>query len=637
MKKIFLTMALAITSILCSQAAGPVYFEADFANADAWPGGWTTKGCGAELMDAIKDIWGDAGTYKIVEFPNKGTFACSTSDFQDSSIQADEWLITPTIHVTEERALLCFSAAATNIAGIGLNSNSYKVRISTEGPDPEKFEEKALGNYVINGRIDNIVIELTGYKDKDINIAFINDSKQPGVIGFGNIYVGSYYINLINNTVEYITPTTVKMQAKLRTPYSALGFKAELIANNQTISTYESTEQLYGDYKTFDIVFPNKIEVDAATTDELAYEVKITPNYLDAEEYVYNSSVKSSINYTTKVVVEECTGTWCQFCPRGAVSLDYYSSKYPDTFLGIAVHGATSGVTEPMAFGSPTQYIIPLGGNEGFPLGRINRHMDFFYNFGDGVTVQPYFEEICVNKIDIKELKFDATTMQLDVKYDARLGYNADNRAYNVVAVVTEDNVTGDTSDYDQMNAYHAYTAEEISDEYGLDWLPYWKHYIGRTSVSIKARDMVYNHVARALYPSFKGELIGTKWEKDQAVEGSLSFTLPKSIQDMKNTKINLLMTDANGLVVTYASKHIESVGIDNVAANDYNACINGSTLVISAEPGATAEVYSADGRKIYSADMKYSSTGMNISGLKGVHIVRIAGQNGTKTYKFMF
>ncbi len=648
MKKFFLTMAVAIAGSICSQAAGPVYFEANFANADAWPGGWTTKGCNAELMEAAQNVWGDAGPYKIIDFPGKGTFACSTSNFKDGSIQANEWLISPTIHIDEDNALLCYTVAATNIENIGLNSNSYKVRISTEGADPDKFEENALGSYVLNGALREMAITLKGYKGKDVNIAFVNDSKQPGVLGFGNIYVGSYFIELTNNTVEYITPTTVKLQAKMRTPLACPGIEAELVANDKVISTFSNNVQLFGDYSTFEIEFPDRLEVNAEDVENLPYTVKITPSYSGAQTYEFDSSVKSSVNYTTKVVVEECTGTWCQFCPRGTVSLDYYSDKYPDTFLGIAVHGYTYGVEEPMAFGSPRDYIYPLGGQQGFPMGRINRDMSFIYNFGNSTTVPPFFDVVCVNDIAVKELELDEENKTLALTYEARLGFTADNRTYKVVAVVTEDDVTGTTSGYDQMNAYSYYDTMELMEEYGADWMPYWKKFT-EAPMTIKARDMVYNHVARALYPSFDGQVIASKWEKDTPVEGNISFKLPINILDYEKTKVNLLMLDSDGRIVTFASKYLKGDGpshgddpdnppyVESINAVSYTATVNGSSLLISAEAGAKAEVYAADGSMVSSTVLKYSTANINIDGLSGMHIVRIAGAEGSKAVKMIF
>ena len=41
---------------------------------------------------------------------------------------------------------------------------------------------------------------------------------------------------------------------------------------------------------------------------------------------------------TKRVLIEEGTGTWCPWCPRGAVAMDYMFETYPDEFVGVAVH-----------------------------------------------------------------------------------------------------------------------------------------------------------------------------------------------------------------------------------------------------------------------------------------------------------
>jgi hypothetical protein len=40
------------------------------------------------------------------------------------------------------------------------------------------------------------------------------------------------------------------------------------------------------------------------------------------------------------VVIEEGTGTWCGWCPRGAVAMEYMYDTYPTRFIGVAVHNA---------------------------------------------------------------------------------------------------------------------------------------------------------------------------------------------------------------------------------------------------------------------------------------------------------
>lgn len=42
--------------------------------------------------------------------------------------------------------------------------------------------------------------------------------------------------------------------------------------------------------------------------------------------------------YERKVVVEKGTATWCQWCPRSIVGFRTMYEKYPDNFIGIALH-----------------------------------------------------------------------------------------------------------------------------------------------------------------------------------------------------------------------------------------------------------------------------------------------------------
>lgn len=64
-------------------------------------------------------------------------------------------------------------------------------------------------------------------------------------------------------------------------------------------------------------------------------------------------------------LVEEYTGTWCGYCPRGFVAMETMAEAHPGQFIGIAYHNA-----DPMATIQSTMYPSNI---DGYPNGAINR------------------------------------------------------------------------------------------------------------------------------------------------------------------------------------------------------------------------------------------------------------------------
>lgn len=63
-----------------------------------------------------------------------------------------------------------------------------------------------------------------------------------------------------------------------------------------------------------------------------------------------------------RVVVEEGTGTWCQYCTRGIEGMNYMTENYPETFIGIAVHKSDeftiSSYNDLTFSGYPSAYVM---------------------------------------------------------------------------------------------------------------------------------------------------------------------------------------------------------------------------------------------------------------------------------------
>lgn len=186
---------------------------------------------------------------------------------------------------------------------------------------------------------------------------------------------------------------------------------------------------------------------------------------------------------TGKMVVgEEGTGTWCQWCPRGAVFMDMMATKYDQYWAGIAVHNG-----DPM---TNTVYDAGIGGLvSGYPSALVDRvsvidPSEVEADFLTRILVAP-------KALITNGATWNSTTRELKVSTSANFLAAANNN-YKLGIVLTEDEVTGTGSNYNQANAYAGGANGPMG---GFESLP----------SSVPAAQMVYDHVARAIKPSFTG------------------------------------------------------------------------------------------------------------------------------------
>ena len=188
------------------------------------------------------------------------------------------------------------------------------------------------------------------------------------------------------------------------------------------------------------------------------------------------------------VVGEEGTGTWCGWCPRGAVAMDHMENLYGNYWAGIAVHNG-----DPMTV---TSYDTPIGAFfSGYPSAMVDRG-----NVVDPSEMEPDFLsrlQVAPKAFITNGATWNATTRELKVSVSANF-QSAANNTYRLACVLTEDSVKGTASGYNQANYYSSSSQNlDLIDDAGLNWknLPN----------PVSAAQMRYDHVARAINPSFDG------------------------------------------------------------------------------------------------------------------------------------
>ncbi|MCE3277961.1 MAG: hypothetical protein K0S44_152 [Bacteroidetes bacterium] len=261
------------------------------------------------------------------------------------------------------------------------------------------------------------------------------------------------------------------------------------------------------------------------------------------------------------VVAEEGTGTWCQWCPRGAVYMDMMQEKYDDYYAGIAVHNG-----DPMVVSA---YDAAIGGLiAGYPSALVDRGAEIDPSGIEGdflnrIVVAP--EGTIVNGAT-----YNTSTRVLNVSVTTTLMTNISGN-YKLAAVITEDSVTGTTSAYNQSNAYAGGASGPMG---GFESMPN----------PVPAAQMNYNHVARVLSPSFAGMpyAFGSSATSGQVFTYNFSYTLPAS-WDPNQIHIIGMMIDPSGT--------INNAGKATIAEAVANGYVSGGTVGITTLASAPDDI----------------------------------------------
>lgn len=232
-------------------------------------------------------------------------------------------------------------------------------------------------------------------------------------------------------------------------------------------------------------------------------------------------SAEEAPTFVRRVVVEEGTGDWCSWCPRGIVGLEMMKEKYGDRFIAVAVHTDDVYATD--------DYQPFLSTVTSLPGCKVNRRREGDPYFNIKRMVAAEIDEPTPVDYTIKATVYDDSEVRVssDILVDTGLDASGLRFAFTVV----EDGLTG--------NQHNAYSGG--STEMG-----------GWESLPPVVVDYEYKDVARGIYPEYDGALFleGTL-SPDEKYSFEYTFTLPDCIQNTDNIRIIGLVIDAsNGFIL---------------------------------------------------------------------------------------
>lgn len=347
---------------------------------------------------------------------------------------------------------------------------------------------------------------------------------------------------------------------------------------------------------TFDVSFDTSVPLRDTRTVTIT-KVNGQPNDAPAADCVASGQFTVVAFLFTRVpVIEEFTGTWCGWCPRGFVGMEMAHEKYGDQVVLIAAHNG-----DPMEI---SDYNPVMSTVSGFPDARVNRATDIDPN-PDAIqsSIDQSMLEVPVGMVQVTAQWDDEQMKTIKMDATSKFAFAEENANYGIAFVLTEDGMKGTSSSWAQSNYY---SGQSGYPSY-MDW---W------CSQGSKVTGLEYNFVAVGAWQiasGFSGS-VPTSFEAGEVMPFSYTADISAKtlIQDKSKLKVAALLIDrgANKIINAWQTT-INPYGYNPVPSefymvgtfNEWNTTEAGGRLAFTATEDEG--VYEATGTLEAGAEFK--------------------------------
>lgn len=626
MKKGILMLSAAL---LAGASFSQTIFSENFDAGTALPANWAVYNVDALTPAANVNYVTTAWVGRANTVTNVGNHMVSTSWYTPAGTSND-WLVSPQVAIPAVgNYVLQFDAMAQDAA----YPDGFKIWINNTG--------NAVANFTATTAVLTVpaapttytgyTIDLSAYAGQNIYFAIQNNSndqfllfadnfviKQPSpndavlVSSILNRYSlisanNTLGLNVMNNGSNPITSVTVDWNDG--TSHSAVINTSIAVGATATVN------------------HPTLVSYAAANTNNIAITITNVNTVADVN---MGDNVGSKVITTLSqapvktVLIEEGTGTWCGWCPRGAVAMEYMYNTYPTQFVGVAVHNGDPMTVAAYDAGAD------LSGYPGCNVDRVLLDQSVsqaafvgFYNSRKDLLT-PASVGLTANAV--------GTALTVDVNSTFYSNFPAAN--YRLGVILIEDGVTGTASGYNQTN-YYAGGSNGVMG--GYEALP----------STVPAAQMVYDHVGRALLGGFDGQAgsVPAVITDGQNVTYTFNYTIPATMNIANMSAVAVVIDNASGEVVNAEKTDITTVaGVEELSTINMTIFPNPATdninVSFDAQGGDYVVTLSDLSGKIVSTNNLTNVSGtstvsMNVEGLKaGNYLVAIA--NGSASFTKM-
>lgn len=528
---------------------------------------------------------------------------------------------------------------------------NYVGPISIKLPKPLTIgSDGAIVGYSFDGKSSDTPVVLAGSSNEDGGFLFqFEDDGKRNFMSFGDIFGQSSTINVgmdvsdceaNDATVQAGSESTTLINTAQQYPFYITNNSAKPINQITYTITIDNEE---GEVQTLDLNSPIESMATASLPlkksfeDEGVHTIELKVSKVNGNDNVNkNTSASYSIIALEKSadrvsVVEEQTGTWCGWCPRGHVGLELLNKKLGDKVITLAGHFSgdettvdpmniyqlTNNSTQAEAFadyGWVTMQLSSMLGSGGFPGAMFDRLIaadpyvginttkgkNGTYEFSADALVKTIQEQI-PSEADFSMTATWADDKNTDIKVDLTTTFNYDRFGefpYGVAFVLSENGMTGKGATWKQTNYYSKLLGAQGASDYNNPDMSAW--FKGGSYVST-----TYDNVVVQAWNPLGNAAIVDKSKTDIVKGEGISF----------NTTLNVnsdLIQNYDNLTLSALLVNLKSYAVVNAAKVVLGKCAAG-----------IEDVNSEANNNVVS---RYNVNGMHINGAqKGLNIVKLA------------
>lgn len=587
MFKNLLFAALVVAFSTSVFAQGTVLWSEDFEGGTSLPAGWS------QLTAATDGGWKVATTAnhssQYFPVPARAGLVLGTNDDKCNCNKSNEIIYLPTMDFSAQTAVRMLMDLFYIRGSYQGKVESLRLLASTDDGATWTMVTEFAG---AGGWRSPMQVDLSAYAGQsNVRLAFRYDDGADWLYGamIDNIRIvepdnivrarlsgvsAGKYIDAVPTIITNYDKILAGGEVAVRGTVTNTGFPAmtsfdvEVTRGGQTQTySYSGLNLQLGQSTSFFVPYPTVLGPNS-----YAFDVRITNVNGVGDDDDSDNAGSASYNILgvepqpgRKVVVEEGTGTWCTWCPRGTVMMEYIAENYKDLAIPIAVHNSTS---DPMRNATYDAGMLTRIG--GFPGGLVEREADI-----DPLLGNPNFEKSLIEHLTwpakilvTQNVDWDAATRRVDVTSSVQF-LEEMNGDFRIAVAYTEEGVTGTASGYAQVNAYSGGAQGPMG---GYENLP----------SPVPANLMVYNHVARQIVGGFTGAAnsVPASNPAGSVMSYQSSYTVPAAFNINNMHAVTMVIDQTTGRII-----NAESTPIPFVSTSAPTVAVEALQLSIAPNP----------------------------------------------------